>query len=281
MRCPTWLRLVPAALLCFAVLPADAGALADVAILDRTTGERLPVYTHDGRLYVPGTPGNRYSVELRNRTERRILAVVSVDGVNVLSGDTAAVSQAGYVLSPQQAYAIAGWRKSLDEVASFYFTPLVHSYAARTGRPANVGVIGVAVFCEQPEAPPARIEERPRERDAGDSRATPQEAGDGTLEAEPEASADATRRGSGVGQSAPAPAREAHRTIRLGTGHGERLASTVETTPFRRARATPDETLVIHYDSRANLVARGIIPRPAPERSPDPFPGRFVPDPRG
>ena len=44
---------------------------------------------------------------------------------------------------------IEGWRKSLDDVATFYFTRLPDSYAARTGRPDNVGVIGVALFPER------------------------------------------------------------------------------------------------------------------------------------
>jgi len=37
----------------------------------------------------------------------------------------------------------------------------------------------------------------------------------------------------------------------------------------------------IYYDSRANLIARGVIPS-APRAEPNPFPGfRFTPDPRG
>ena len=52
-------------------------------------------------------------------------------------------------------------------------------------------------------------------------------------------------------------------------------------TQFRRATSSPNETIAIHYDTRANLVARGIIPGAAPVSTPNPFPGgRFVPDPR-
>jgi hypothetical protein len=76
-------------------------------------------------------------------------------------------------------------------------------------------------------------------------------------------------------------AQDAARTARLGTGHGERIASLAERVVFHRATPAPEETLVIFYDSRANLVARGIIPAPAPVRAPQPFPGGFVPDPRG
>ena len=72
-----------------------------------------------------------------------------VDGVNVVSGDTAAPSQSGYVLGAYECADIQGWRKNLSRTAAFYFTELPDAYATRTGRPQNVGVIGVAVFREK------------------------------------------------------------------------------------------------------------------------------------
>jgi hypothetical protein len=71
------------------------------------------------------------------------------------------------------------------------------------------------------------------------------------------------------------------RAGRIGTGHGERERSEVVYTDFRRATRWPSETITIYYDTRANLIARGILPRPTPVVAPHPFPGgRFVPDPR-
>jgi hypothetical protein len=61
---------------------------------------------------------------------------------------------------PGQLIDIGGWRKSMSEVAAFVFTALPESYAARTGRPGNVGVIGVAVFREyQPPRPPVSLQQ--------------------------------------------------------------------------------------------------------------------------
>src|SRR5262252_5223500 len=136
---------------------AQAGALVDVAVVNRATGERVPVWTHQGRLYAAGTPGEKYSVLLSNRTGERVLTVVSVDGINVITGETAAPGQSGYVLDPWGSVDIGGWRKSMSEVAAFIFTPLPDSYAARTDRPGNVGVIGVAVFREY--RPPAVLQQ--------------------------------------------------------------------------------------------------------------------------
>ena len=71
---------------------------------------------------------------------------------------------------------------------------------------------------------------------------------------------------------------------KLGTGHGQRETSVIGRTTFERASSSPDEVLALRYDSRANLVAQGVIPRPesVPSR-PRPFPqtpqAGFVPDP--
>ena len=141
-------------LLGLAHLPAQAiGRLADVTIVDRDTGATLPVHYARGEYWVAGRPGARYAITVRNRLGERVLAVPSVDGVNVLSGETAAWDQRGYVFSPYERYQITGWRKSDSQVAAFEFSHIANSYAARTGRPAHVGVIGVALFREQPPVP--------------------------------------------------------------------------------------------------------------------------------
>jgi len=143
--------------------PALAARLVDVSIVNRSTGERLTPWRHEGRLYVAGTPGDRYAIEIRGRRGERVLAVLAVDGVNVLTGQTAATLQSGYVIDGWKSYAINGWRKSMEDVAQFVFTALPDSYAARTGRPNNVGVIGVAVYRERvtPPQPIALLPQAP------------------------------------------------------------------------------------------------------------------------
>src|ERR1700722_13894191 len=126
------------------------GGLADIAIIDRDTGVALSPHYYRGEYWIAGRPGAKYSIEVHNRLGERLLAVMSVDGVNVLSGETAAWDQGGYVFEPGERYEITGWRKSDVEVAAFTFTESPNSYAERTGRPANVGVIGVALFRERP-----------------------------------------------------------------------------------------------------------------------------------
>jgi hypothetical protein len=251
---------------------ADAGALAEVTVINRTTGERLPLYRHRGRLYVEGRAGERYAVELRNRSGRRILTVLSVDGVNAVTGQTAAANQSGYVLGAWDRAEIAGWRKDMSEVAAFYFTALPDSYAARTGRPGNVGVIGVAVYKEHVEPPLSLLETPNLSKSEASGRLSANEAAADRQPSGPAAAPPAS-----AAQEAAAP-RPKMGEEKLGTGHGERLHAPTQHTAFQRASGTPDQVIAIYYDSRRNLIAQGVMPRYA--RLPQPFPnGGFVPDP--
>lgn len=261
-----FLSVLAAALLTGCASIAGAGTLADVAVINRTTGERLQVYRHGGRIYVEGSAGERYAVEMRNRTGGRILTVLSVDGVNAVTGQTAATSQSGYVLSAWNRAEISGWRKDMSDVAAFYFTALPDSYAARTGRPDNVGVIGVAVYKEYVEAPRALLEAPALAKAEAAGRLS---AGDG---------AGAPASGSAQAAQESSAQRNKMAEDKLGTGHGERIHAPTYSTEFRRASSTPSEAITIYYDSRQNLIALGIIPRYA--KLPQPFPnGGFVPDP--
>jgi len=128
--------------------PIVSSHLATVEVFDRQDNILLPVYLGGGERWIVGTPGHEYTIRIRNHTGQRILAVPSVDGVNAITGETASPEQSGYVLDPYGSVEIAGWRKSLSNTAAFYFTNVADSYAGRTGRPRDVGVIGLAVFRE-------------------------------------------------------------------------------------------------------------------------------------
>jgi len=239
------------------------GNIAEVSIVDRDTGVALSPHYYRGEYWVAGRPGAKYAIEVRNRLGERLLAVTSADGVNVLSGATAAFDQTGYVFDPGERYQITGWRKSDAEVAAFTFTESPNSYAERTGRPANVGVIGLALFRERRPptvwvAPPLQAESAPPPSAPSDRAAAPL---------------------AGIAPSAiPAP------QAKLGTGHGEREYSYVNHTEFARLQPQPNEIIRIRYDSLENLLAMGIVKRPRPlPPTTNPFPAspeqQYVPDP--
>ena len=261
-------RRFATAALCLALAActtAQARPLVDLAVVDRdrynADGWLSPI-RHRGQDWIEGAPGHRYSVRLTNTTGGRVLVVLSVDGVNAVTGETAHPSQAGYVLEPWESAEINGWRKSLEDVAQFVFTDLPDSYAARTGRPDNVGVIGVAVFEEvRPvyyEAEPWRGP--PVARDSASQAKAPAAAAEGRMDREEAASAQT-----------------------LGTGHGDREWAPISRTGFVRATRAPAQVTQLRYDDHRTLVARGVLPRQRDYRwrgsEPEAFPQGFVADP--
>ena len=82
------------------------GQLVSMSIVDREAGQAMTTYRKDGRTFVAGRPAARYAIRLANQTGRRVMVVLSVDGVNVITGETASVGQSGYVLDPWQSYDI-------------------------------------------------------------------------------------------------------------------------------------------------------------------------------
>ena len=246
-----------------------SGPIADVSIVDRTTGQVLPIYRYRGELWVAGRTGGNYAVRFRNLQDRRIMGVISVDGVNAVTGKTASSrANDGYVLDAGDSYDVTGWRKSNSSVAAFYFSESDMSYASRTGRPGDVGVIGVALYREKLPEPPVyqpdygRVYEESSSAVAADAAA-------------PNAAAKEKSR-----SSAP------RATPSLGTGHGKVERSEVNTVDFEADTSRPRQIVRIRYDSYDNLVAKHVIPvptvprRPVP-RTPSAFPGDngYVPDP--
>ena len=270
--------LLPALLVLAALLwlpaAANAGTLrrpppaVELDVVDRHSGAILPQYRHAGRTWLPGEPGHAYALRLRNTRPQRLLVVLSVDGINAIDGRTADVRQAGYVLEPWQTLEVAGWRKSLDAVAQFVFVDPGASYAARTGRPDNLGVIGIAVFAERaPHGGIARVASpgAAREREAAPAPVSAQAGMEAADAASPQAGAYLRR---------------AEPAARLGTGHGS-----IEHAPALQARFQRDtgplQVTELRYETRRGLLARGIrLDRDRPlADAPRAFPGSFVPDP--
>ena len=181
-------------------------------------------------------------------TGERMLAVTSVDGVNVVTGDTASPDQSGYVLdrataasrSPAGARAWRAPPRSTSPICR-------DTYAARTGRPENVGVIGVAVFREKrrpvvwQDRGPKIAREAQRDapaasgRDRAGRRAPRRRAPSGDAAAPRRMPADAAAEAAPRASGAPPLAK-------LGTGHGRSEDSHAQRVRFERASSPPNET---------------------------------------
>ena len=205
----------------------------------------LKKIVYQGNTYVaaPGE-GAEYQIKVRNLGPRRILAIVSVDGLSVMNGEKASEKSAGYVIGPSQEYVIKGWRRGNKEVAAFYFTAKKASYAEATGRPEGIGAIGL-IAVEEWTPPPH----------------------------------PAPRMASGGRRAAvtSAPGRWPAAETSLGTGYGKSVESKVVTVQFRRGSKKLSETL--HYETEENLKKAGVTNHPPTAVEPAHVEGPFTPPP--
>jgi hypothetical protein len=225
---------------------------------------RLPTFYSSGRAYVLGNIGERYRIHIANPTSRRVEAVVSVDGLDAIDGRTASFDdKRGYVIAAYADITIDGFRTSADQVATFRFSSVRDSYAARKGQDRNVGVIGVAFFPERERPVVVMPHQSPyyddRPRSSAPSKGGDEEGGGrapGASAPAPSAAAE-SRAADGVGSSGGAPKRETRRG--LGTEFGEQRYSSVGYTTFQRENAiSPANVIELRYNDRQGLAALGI-----------------------
>jgi hypothetical protein len=149
---PVGPQFPPGAQIAIGIAPAKVRAPYDVQVI-REGGEALPTYALKDRFYVQGNAGERYIIRVTNPTPNRVEAVVSVDGLDVVDGEAGDLRKRGYVVPPYGDVRIEGFRTSHEDVATFRFSSVNDSYAGQKGKARNVGVIAVAIFEEQHEAP--------------------------------------------------------------------------------------------------------------------------------
>ena len=225
-------------------------------------GTVLPQYDWRGKRYIEGYAGSEYQILVQNHCARRVLAVLSVDGLNVMDGRRASVNQAGYVLNPGESTEVAGWRKSSQDVASFYFTYPQDSYGNRTARPENVGVIGGAFFYEREYPRPRPLPDPSSRYDTPIGKSLPP----GSLNRESMREAPAAAKA----EAAPS----------LGTGHGRIQDSPTWETTFNR-EANPFFTTTVRYEDRQALTDMGLFRSPSyPSRDAFPRDNRPWPEPQ-
>ena len=129
-----------------------ANGLVKVGLERIYTRERFPYFEASGRRIVMGESGAAYEVYVKNATSDRIEIVASVDGLSVMNGKAASVSQHGYVIEPKGEIWIDGFRENSSNVKRFQFGSVADSEAAKKGQARNVGVIGLAVYVEDKAA---------------------------------------------------------------------------------------------------------------------------------
>ncbi len=240
-------------------------ALVSVSVeIDGQPAPLYPAPDGSGRFYVEARRGSRYAVVLANRAGERLGVVLTVDGLNAISGERDTGRGRMYVLDPWQRTSVQGWRTSLQEVRQFNFVDERASYSARSGK-ANekMGWIEVAAYRERrayvrsatPMATPGsgpvpRATPRPEPYPYG-------------AEGAPAGTSDAPAQRSGRDSAeAPAPSVLGGAQARSypGTGWGPRTEDPVVLVSFDTERE-PSQRLTLRYEYRPALVALGVLPR--------------------
>lgn len=240
------------------------GSLVGVAI--EVNGRRVPLHAApDGsdRWYLEAREGASYAVALTNRTGERLAVVLTVDGLNAISGERE--SGRMYVLGPWEQTTIRGWRTSLSDVRRFTFVDERASYAARSGK-ANrkMGWIEAAVYRER-----RRYVVRPWRDDWSRSEESHRADEAAPLPATPPATAPPV---AGDAPSAKAEGMTAERSRPTrdggpfpGTGWGPRAEDPAVVVRFDPEDA-PADLVTLRYEYRRGLLALGVLPRPWPPR---------------
>jgi hypothetical protein len=215
-----------------------------VRIVSDTGGEfaqykTYPRVRHEGRyFYVEAVKGDKYSIEVTNRSDRQIGVVIAVDGRNIISGNKSDLknNERMYIISPYATNSFGGWRTGMDKTNRFYFTEQSDSYAEKVFSDGSaMGTIAVAVYREK--LPPVALR--------------------------PETTYRAQEGSAGVASQAPQAKRaydraEKEKNEQAGTGFGETTYS-----PAREVRFEPEnvvaEKIVLKYEWRQELCKKGII----------------------
>jgi hypothetical protein len=122
-------------------------------------GRPVREYTHKGLTLIESRHGTNYTVKIKNDNSFKVMAVLSIDGLDVLTGKPADDSKKGYIVDSYSSTEIKGYRLSDNDSASFIFTKKNKSYVTQTtGEKRNTGVIGVRIFKEKEE--PIKIVEK-------------------------------------------------------------------------------------------------------------------------
>jgi hypothetical protein len=252
------IRKICLALLFLALaVPASACAhtertgLVDVRVVSDHGGE-FPKYRTYPRLrdkgtyfYVEAAKGQRYSVQVANRSERRIGVVVAIDGRNIIDGKKSILQRTErmYILGPYETNTFEGWRTAIDRTNRFYFTQQSDSYAEKVFSDGSaMGTIAVAVYRENLPEPIPYLDNSSRE-----PYNRPYGLNEAPAGAAPSASVESRSHD-----------RAGKKSEQAGTGFGETTYSPVRVVVFEPERAAV-EKIVLKYEWRSELCRKGII----------------------
>ncbi len=206
-----------------------------------TKHRTYPRFHQDGKFfYTEAVKGQKYSIQVKNESDRRIGILIAVDGRNIVDGRKSDLkrNERMYVIGPYETNIFEGWRTGMERTNRFYFTKQSDSYAEKEFADASaMGTIALAVYRERlPEVIPYR----------------------GSSSRMKDAPAAGVPPASGESRSADRLF-EQKKNEQPGTGFGETTYSPAHLVDFDPEH-TAAEKIVLKYEWRSELCRKGIIP---------------------
>jgi hypothetical protein len=234
------------------------------------SGRPITEYEHQGNTFVEGRKGSEFEVEFKNKSNKQVLIVPSVDGKSIFTGKPATPESQGYVVRAYGSIRIPGWTLDASAVAKFTFEDKDKSYSAavtQEGEAVVSGVIGVIVYAEKEK--PQTINQIHHYYPSIPRTPWPSTPGqwpyNGPTWSNSIGSSDASMpkgvmRGMSVTLSASASTHEntsmSADTFEMGAGFGQKADFKTKNVEFERGAI--QDTILLYYDSRRNLEKRGI-----------------------
>ncbi len=233
--------------------------MANITVDVIINGKPLTTYPHKGDVFIEGRKNSNYQIRIRNNDYKRIKVVVSVDGLSVMDGEPASESSTGYLINGLETFILEGWRVDQNNIRKFLFGDNKDSFSNKTGQGTNnTGVIGVMAFDEAYVTHGLLVSNLYHQYDQ-------YKWSDQTSAFPP------TMIRSFNSMNATAVGAATSTLNAMGTGMGEEVKSPVHNVKFV-AQPRPSRTVVIYYDDKRGLEARGIVVDTR-QLKPDPFPG--------
>jgi hypothetical protein len=218
--------------------------VVDVRIVS-DKGEAFPKYKtflrghQEGEYYyLEAIKGQRYSIQVKNKSDRRIGVVIAVDGRNIIDGKKSNLlrNERMYIIGPYDTNAFEGWRTGMDRTNRFYFTEQSNSYAEKLFEDASaMGTIALAVYKEKmPEISP--YSDMSSSKKKGPGAGAPSAAGESRVDGK----------------------HRLEEREQAGTGFGETTYSPAYVVQFDPEH-TIAEKIVLKYEWRSELCRKGII----------------------
>lgn len=227
-------------------------------------------YYHQGQVWIEGREGSNYTLRFTNRSPNRVLAIFSVDGLDVLKGKPAGHLSEGYVVNANSTIDIPGWKLNNNTAAEFFFSRSKSSYVSKIGGNVNnTGVIGAMVFREavQPTLSfyqqPYTFAPTPTWTSGGMTTSTGYVSSTSAADLNNMliggnvVGANSIRTLGALPQNA---VQSSFTSQEVGTGFGQATDwNTVNTTFVRENATVPNAIMAIYYDSARNLQRMGIV----------------------